>query len=180
MNLSKRVKSMTFDKNTIINDLAENIRGALGIAGDMFDMDELVAGLGGEIIYADNCICEEKIVKTGCGSFAVYIDGTATGRRRRFAAARELGHLFMHMQYGNDEWDRFKAGECHKPPGRHMALEEEANAFAAALLMPADKFREIAVKTSADGYYHPEKIAEYFDTYGEAAVFRGKNLGLWE
>lgn len=61
--------------------------------------------------------------------------------RRRFTIAHELGHWCLHKSKDKAVYCRADAvaeGDGHPPPG----IEEEANVFAAALLMPAQLIRE--------------------------------------
>ncbi|MCC6572585.1 MAG: ImmA/IrrE family metallo-endopeptidase [Planctomycetes bacterium] len=55
--------------------------------------------------------------------------------RRRFTIAHELGHFFLHLSRGSVRIDR----PLHRSiNASNSAQEREANAFAAALLMPAN------------------------------------------
>ena len=171
---------MISEKRTLINELAASFRNALNIDIDIFDIEKTVVEIGGRIDYFDDYLSEEGVVKTAEGSFIIRIDKNEPEVRRRFSIARELGHLFMHMQYGNDEWNRVESGKYQKHPGMYTALEEEANEFSAAFLMPEKRFMEVAMETSDGEFFYPKKIVEYFDTYEDAVIFRGKSLGLWE
>lgn len=55
----------------------------------------------------------------------VFVNTTRTAERRRFDIAHELGHLVLH-------------GDLEMDPSTSKQREEDANAFAAAFLMPAD------------------------------------------
>ena len=173
---------MNSEKRAIIDDLAVNFRNAMDIDidKDKFDIEKTVLNIGGRVDYFDDNFCEEEVVKTEDDGFIIRIDKNRAEDRHRFSIARELGHLFMHMQYGDDEWNRIEPGKYKRPPGMATVLEEEANEFSAAFLMPAKRFIEVAKETSDDKFYYPIKIAEYFDTYKDAVIFRGKSLGLWE
>jgi len=171
---------MASEKRTLINDLAASFRKAMNIEQDPFDIEKTVSDLGGGVEFFNDSINEEEVVKTEDGSFIIRVDKSGSQARQKFSIARELGHLFMHMQYGNDEWNRIEPGQYRRPPGLYTALEEEANEFSAAFLMPAGRFMEVAKETSDDQFYYPDKIAGIFNTYEDAVVFRGKSLGLWE
>lgn len=101
--------------------------------------------------------------------------------RRRFTASHELGHFVLKHQ-GEIFVDR---SQINKRDGRSSAAidkqEIEANAFAAALLMPA----EWVVKEAAalfDAGVDPSdvisKLAQKFDVSQHAMNFRLVNLGL--
>ena len=176
---------MTSEKTMLIYDLAASFKDALNIGHDSFehdkfDIERTVSDVGGRIEYFSSGSSEEEVIKTEDGGFIIRIDESEAAARRRFSIARELGHLFMHMQYGSEEWERLEPGKYRKPPGMHTALEEEANAFSAAFLMPAKRFAEVAETTSDGRFFYPKEIAGYFDTYEDAVIFHGKNLSLWE
>jgi Zn-dependent peptidase ImmA (M78 family)/transcriptional regulator with XRE-family HTH domain len=59
----------------------------------------------------------------------IVVAATAAGDRRRFSVAHELGHLVLH----------------HLPEGAPHALEQQADAFAEAFLLPAAAMREALV-----------------------------------
>jgi Zn-dependent peptidase ImmA (M78 family)/DNA-binding XRE family transcriptional regulator len=59
----------------------------------------------------------------------IVVAATPAGDRRRFSVAHELGHLVLH----------------HTPEGSPHALEQQADAFAAAFLLPAAAMRAVLV-----------------------------------
>jgi Zn-dependent peptidase ImmA (M78 family)/transcriptional regulator with XRE-family HTH domain len=59
----------------------------------------------------------------------IVVAATAAGDRRRFSVAHEVGHLVLH----------------HTPEGTPHALEQQADAFAEAFLLPAAAIREALV-----------------------------------
>jgi Zn-dependent peptidase ImmA (M78 family) len=78
--------------------------------------------------------------------------------RQRFTIAHEIGHFVLHRSektFFVDEASIFFR-ESHSPA--EAALEREANAFAAALLMPETAVRELA--------------GDYVDIHDEAAIRR--------
>ena len=65
--------------------------------------------------------------------------------RRQFNCAHELGHIILHERYSDlNEIDREEFRE----------RENEANAFAAALLLPATAF-------GADAAIYPNRLSHY-------------------
>ena len=180
--LFKKRFQMTPEKRNLINGLALNFRNAMGIDEEKFDIEKTVNMIGGKIEYIDDGFNkEEAVVKTESGGFFIRIDKNSPKPRQRFSVARELGRLFMHMHYGYDEWERVEPGERGPAPAvSYTDSEEEANEFAAAFLMPSLRFIEIAEENSDGKFFCPEKIAERFDVYKGAVIYRGKNLGLWK
>jgi Zn-dependent peptidase ImmA (M78 family)/transcriptional regulator with XRE-family HTH domain len=59
----------------------------------------------------------------------IVVAATPAGDRRRFSVAHEVGHLVLH----------------HLPEGTPHALEQQADAFAEAFLLPAAAMREVLV-----------------------------------
>ena len=93
--------------------------------------------------------------------------------RRRFTIAHELGHWCMHRDRGDPVYCRstiVEAAEATAPDDRPPLPphEEEANAFAAALLMPAARVRE---------HYEPNgDFWRLCDTFGTSGVAMGRRL----
>lgn len=89
--------------------------------------------------------------------------------RSRFTIAHELGHHVL---------GHTTAGICcrdtHAQRMNHDPKERAANAFAAALLMPAD-----AIKTAVyhSKYRTVEDLAKFFVVSAESMSYRLKNLG---
>jgi Zn-dependent peptidase ImmA (M78 family) len=123
----------------------------------------------------------------------VYRDGqrkiiginSATNRRRqRFTIAHELGHIILHQQdplkvdFGVQVNHRNEISSLAIDP-----LEIEANAFAAAVLMPEGSVLRYAREASAEkGISSRERLiarlAQVFDVSIEAMGYRLINLGL--
>ena len=82
--------------------------------------------------------------------------------RQRFDVAHELGHLVMHRDA--------------EPGGR--VVEEQANRFAAELLMPADVIRDLLPTTmNARAWDTLGDLKEYWGVSIQALLFRARRLG---
>lgn len=93
--------------------------------------------------------------------------------RQRFTVAHELGHWSLgHLQHGQrlfrDAPDSFTLAAGGQ--------EREANAFAAAILMPADALRYVMQNGVADSL---ESLARLFEVSRAAMHWRVQNLGLF-
>jgi Zn-dependent peptidase ImmA (M78 family)/DNA-binding XRE family transcriptional regulator len=86
--------------------------------------------------------------------------------RSRFDAAHELGHLLLH-QYSTER--HLSDSEDHKE------LEQQANAFASAFLMPAETFGKEVFDTTLNGFL---RLKERWGVSVQAMVFRSFQLGL--
>ena len=181
---------MTTNTRVIIDYVSSTIRESLGIYEGDFDIENIVSRLNGKIEYFSENITEE-IIKGAWQesikgydesdiSFTIRINENNVKTRQRFSIAHELGHLFLHMGYLKDDWNAIPVGEKYKRElGTYTAIEEEANEFAGAFLMPSSLFIEKAKKTASESYYNLDKIAEYFNVSVSAVLYRGRNLGLW-
>lgn len=101
-------------------------------------------------------------------------------RRKRFTIAHELGHHFLHLKSGDGQFvdgeaDLFREmpSDSNEPISEDRAREIQANAFAAALLMPEEHVRAVWAETGS--------IAEMADIFGvseEAMGYRLTGLGI--
>lgn len=86
--------------------------------------------------------------------------------RTRFDAAHELAHLILHQdreeKYLSDSED-------------HQQMEQEANAFASAFLMPRNTFSKEVFDTTLNGFL---RLKERWGVSVQAMVVRAKDLGL--
>lgn len=166
-----------------INRLADTVRTVCRLEVPV-DVDTAVTRLNGRIEEADDADFEARIEKTGTG-FAITLSGDVSPRRRRFSVAHEIGHLFLHMGYLVDE-DKWRSEGTYTDSVYYRygynTEEYEANEFAAALLMPRAEFVKVANQHRDGGRYLVGPIAAHFQVSEEAALNRGRWLGLfsWE
>ncbi len=94
--------------------------------------------------------------------------------RKRFTVAHEIGHFLLHK--GRGFIDDFSAGETfyrNVEENQTLEIEKEANLFAAAVLMPEQKLKEIWPSCN-----NPAEAAEKFNVSEVSMTYRLKNLGL--
>jgi Zn-dependent peptidase ImmA (M78 family) len=138
-----------------------NIYGPDGRA----DIDDFVARLGGDAQFATD---NESLYVEKPGKFIIFLPHFTSARRDRFTKAHELGHYFLHYLYPkHDKPMQFGRGARDR-------AETEANVFASALLMPADKFREAFEELAGDNW----KLGARFDVSPQAATVRAEVLQL--
>lgn len=112
------------------------------------------------------------LIKTPGQDPRIVINGADAPNRKRFTCAHEIGH-FVAQTATNDEYeyvdfrDSFAFAEIN--PDEH-----DANAFAAALLMPEKHVRRMKRKGLKD-----IEMASRFGVPREAMLFRLTNLGLF-
>lgn len=168
-----------------IEKLARLVRDSCS-AETPLDVKALVECLKGEIVEGSDPDTEAMIRRKGDG-FEITLNRANTYEpRNRFSISHELGHLFLHMGYliNEDLWNTFSEEGEGYPETRffrygHSVEEYEANAFAAALLMPGDEFTAVVSRHVKEGMCDLEKVAEHFDVSKEAARNRGRFLGIF-
>lgn len=147
---------------------------------DEFDFDKM--GIAGKINWsADRQRAE------------VWLNPLDSEVRQRFTLSHELGHLLKHMvphQQDREQNESFVDNPSHFRDGRRNPKEQEANQFAAELLMPTQMVREHAKKLANDNRdpqtrkirmtrdVFTKKLAETFEVSTQAMEFRLKNLRI--
>lgn len=173
---------MNHKKRDIINNIAEEIRVLLNITKNKFNIETIVKDLNGTIIKDYSSFNEVTITKSLNENFVIYLADTSNYQRLRFLIARELGHLFLHMNYLDEEkWNNIKIGTSHARNTNipYTEYNSEANEFAGAFLMPKSEFIKVANENIEDNYYNLKNISDEFDVSIEAVNTRGKTLKLW-
>lgn len=179
MNLKKPFAPIPlFSKKKTVEEFAQKIASKLqfNYADDLF---VLVKTLGGTISTGNTGkedIESGSILIDKNAKFEILISPFTSIERDRFTIAHELGHLFLHYPKVRDAMDDnaiFRATRYIDPNDKEQQIaEREANWFAASLLMPEDKFKEIY---SNKGY----KQAEIeFKVSSSAIRIRAQSLGL--
>ena len=99
---------------------------------------------------------------------SIYVNKNDIPQRQRFTIAHEIGHIVLHHK--NEEFSEVDFRNTDELPTQK---EIEANAFAAALLMPKD----IAIEKWNE-FQDVDDFADYFKVSKSAAAIRLINLGL--
>lgn len=111
--------------------------------------------------------------KTDTQTGKMYVNADDSPLRQRFSLAHEVGHSCMHSntpKYAKGVLERI---DMFRDSSEHNIEEVEANAFAAALLMPEDIVCDMWRK-----WRSTEILAELFEVSISAMSFRLYNLGL--
>lgn len=170
---------MDSELRMLINNLTHDIIELFEIEIPIKDIDKVVTKLGGHVeekVDFDE-VSDGSIRKQNDDSFVIFVSPFQSVERRKFTIAHELGHLFLHMGYkiNSDLWAKqenatyYRSGDSLK--------EYQANEFAAALLMPKEKYKEIMDDNTSGDMVETSKIADYFGVSISAASNRGKFLG---
>ncbi|GAB6042595.1 ImmA/IrrE family metallo-endopeptidase [Endothiovibrio diazotrophicus] len=111
-------------------------------------------------------------------AFEIRIPRHTSPKRNLFTIAHELGHLFVHMDYGLESYaETIAEGDFRDTMmarSARNATEYEANHFAACLLMPETEFRRVWGERAGDR----DAVAEHFGVSIAAATTRGQFLEL--
>lgn len=161
-----------------INDLAESVLKYYDIPIPIANIEDVVTQMGGTIETLPGLnLYDGTIRKTGEKSFQIAVSPYQSRERRAFTIAHELGHLFLHMGFQTDAsvWNQ-QDNENYTRFG-NSEQEYQANEFAAALLMPAEQYRQVLNQYAVSGRVDVGKIAGYFHVSIAAATNRGRFLG---
>jgi len=175
---------MRKSKRDEIERFAQSLRDVVKLPSPI-DLEALIKNLGGVLISKDpfDKKAEASIRKEDDSSFVIEIDSSINERRKRFSIAHELGHLFLHMGYLVDpeKWKNVGTyiDDVQYRFGYNIE-EQEANHFAGAFLMPEGEYKKIVQRNiNHSNVFDIEVVANYFQVSKEAAILRGKYLGIF-
>lgn len=115
------------------------------------DFNDFLIGIRGECVYNDfwnpNVGKKAAINILATGRFMIYLSSNVSKKVNNFSMAHELGHYFIHFL--RDEFRLAFSSERIEKENHMRAyrfgyeeVEQEANIFAAAFLMPPDIFQQ--------------------------------------
>lgn len=165
-----------------INKVADSVRSTFDVGVPIDNIDCLVNQLGGSIVEKPGLdpLYDGTIKKVGDSSFEIAIFPRQSRETRNFTIAYELGHLFLHMGYliSEETWHQYgKSGQCGQ--FAHFGTDEQeyqANAFAAALLMPQKEFNDKIDEHTSGNFVDMDKVANDFHVSIAMATNRGRSL----
>ena len=174
---------MTYERRQAIEVLADTIRTQLNVTTPV-DMQQVISNLNGELkamTFEDSSI-SGRIQKVG-DTFEISYNAEHSQLRSEFTIAHELGHLFLHMGYlvNPDKWNAID--EYYDSPKYRQGYSEEeyeANQFAGAFLMPEKEYRAFVKEHSKENRISIKLIANHFNVSFDAALTRGKWLGIFQ
>lgn len=103
----------------------------------------------------------------------MYVNANDSTNRQNFTIAHELGHWLLHKDEIMENPSEYKILMRQPIGGETDPKEKEANTFAAELLVPADKLKELKRKGLSNS-----KIAELFVVSEQVIGYRLSNVGL--
>ncbi len=167
---------------TIINKMAEFLCKRLELSPG-FEIEDTVRRLGGTIEFQElEDTIDAQILSTADNNFKIICEKDSKNDvYLRFAIAHELGHLFLHMTQKNESGTYDIVGSYTHQMLSNSMIEWEAEEFAAAFLMPEDKFREkVEEVESSDAIKDKiQWLAEVFLVPYKSVITRGKSLDIW-
>ncbi|MBL9215987.1 MAG: ImmA/IrrE family metallo-endopeptidase [Opitutaceae bacterium] len=98
--------------------------------------------------------------------------------RSRFTFAHELGHYFLEDHRAALISGMWATRSLHRG-SRGSLFEHEADIFAANLLMPEERFREVEAALSGTAFDHIVGLAEVFGTSLTSTAYRALELDLF-
>ncbi len=169
---------MNEELRRLINNLTQDIINIYDIQIPIQNINDVVRQLGGYIeenVMPDNMV--DGSIRKENDSFVISVSPFQSEERRKFTIAHELGHLFLHMGYiiYPELWSRQRDATYYR--SGDSLVEYQANEFAAAFLMPKERYKEIMDRYTIGTSVETRKIAEYFGVSVSAASNRGKFLG---
>ena len=140
-----------------VEDIADTCFGLL-----VRDVENMAAAPGAPVLAPGHTL--SGLLLTARGEIWV---NAAEGRewppRRRFTIGHELGHWVLHRSRETAVFCRHVVVDADNVKARPPASEDEANRFAAALLMPASLLRREYARDRAF-----ERLCDVFDASGAA------------
>ncbi|WP_316753656.1 ImmA/IrrE family metallo-endopeptidase [Pedobacter gandavensis] len=148
----------------------ENIAKLNGVQVQPTDLGEDVSGI--LVVQEDNAV--------------IAYNPSQLSQRTRFTIAHELGHYILHLDNSKDtvfiDKDfivKYRSNKVYSEV--ELRQEQEANAFAASLLMPKEFIFEELDQLNAENLTETqliERLAEAFDVSIPAMTFRLTNLNI--
>jgi Zn-dependent peptidase ImmA (M78 family) len=144
----------------------DRIANELGINIKPYDLGEDISGV--------------LVINNGKGTIG--LNPTESNVRQRFSIAHELGHFVLHKE-NNDSLFVDKSYKIHfrnqESSTGEVRMEQEANAFAAAILMPKkelkSKIDELEIDLTEDAI---KRLAQMFNVSAISMTYRISNLEL--
>lgn len=170
---------MRVAKRQLIQSFADYVREVIGSSQLTFDnLREFITAQGGTLEFFDASQTKEKesVTKTAVDAFTIKLKQANSEIPHKLSLAHEIGHLMLHMKLGTDAWNDIAVGTAYTLKYTVCSIsEDEANEFAAALLLPEKNFTQAVRDAAAD----LKKLAERFQVDESIVYYRGRSLNIW-
>jgi Zn-dependent peptidase ImmA (M78 family) len=166
--ITPRLQGAANDPTKTLEALRERLRSA-GLLTVPLNVRAVAEFLGVEVVEEAMDDDLSGYLEMRNGHWVAGINAFHHNNRKRFTVAHEIAHLLLHSSDETSFHDRtFARREAEGKP-----MEREADAFAAALLMPANDVRQAI----AAGETSLSTLAERFKVSALAMKFRVMKLG---
>jgi Zn-dependent peptidase ImmA (M78 family) len=159
---------------------AQRLVAKLGLQAPPVDVESIAKALSVRVEGADLDPDVSGVLVRAKGLAIIGVNADNAPNRRRFTIAHELGHFVLHRggtYIDKGIFARFRDSESGSGTSRE---EREANAFAAALLMPADwvqtEFSSRPFDLADDCAL--QELSSLFGVSSQAMLYRLNNLRL--
>ena len=122
-------------KSRLAREKAKNILHIFGVSETPIDVDDITSKLGFKIAYTELSDKVSAAIKIDGDQKAIIVNSKHSKNRQRFSIAHELGHYLSGHEDFDDE-KRIFIDPHKKYLNPQFRQEEEADEFAAELLMP--------------------------------------------
>ena len=161
---------MTYTLDTI-EDIAHTIHSKINVNNKLvIDVVDISNELGFGVFTSHFNDDVSGMVISSNEEKSIYVNQDDTPQRQRFTISHEIGHIILHHKVGEGD---FRQVDYRKMNNSYNHREWEADAFAAALLMPKDKAISVwNLLEDVDDFANSFKVSKL------AASIRLHNLGL--
>lgn len=152
------------------------------ISAPPIPVEDIARLLGAEIVYSDfQSDVSGLLIRRG-GSAVIGVNNSQHEVRRRFTIAHEIGHLLLHGASEGEDVHIDKRFNVQMRSSASSTAEDvaevEANAFAAALLMPHEMVRSDVrdIVIDVEDEREIRSLAQRYHVSAQAMTFRLLNL----
>ncbi len=168
-------------KRTSAERRAEQLLREAGITSPPIDVEAVANFAGADVVYEKlESEVSALLVKTPKDQVKIGVNALHHRNRQRFSIAHEIGHLLLHAKtptlFVDDQMVYFRDGVASQATD---IREIQANAFAAALIMPEALLKEdLKKQIDAHDEVAVRNLAERYQVSQQALTIRLVNLGL--
>ena len=157
--------------NSKLKEIADLLKIDLSCLDDkfVFPIGELAEKLGLNVEFLDLPSGQSGKLEGG----TIYVNDSYSGTRNLFTIAHEIGHYIINLKK-DKSFSKNRFDDKREYTEEELEEEKEANNFAAELLMPKEKFKQIFIQNKGDLI----KISNYFGVSRVACEYRAMNLGF--
>jgi Zn-dependent peptidase ImmA (M78 family) len=168
-----------------IESQATEILSELKIKSVPIQVEKIAKKLGLDVVQRDLGSNVSGVLYVQNGKGTIGYNPNESEVRKRFTIAHEIGHFVLH-KINNDMFidkKEFKLFRNEQSSTGEHRMEQEANAFAAALLMPKEllitEIKKFKIDLSDDEDDSIRNLAKKFEVSATAMTYRIDNLNLF-